>query len=101
MEKWRVSLEIKGMQQSPPPYVVALKVEAKGLKNGQQAQVQVRIEHADGYELTAIPVVAYLLQYTDKSARRLGIHMMGQLAKPIRLFEDMQRMGARIIEGES
>jgi saccharopine dehydrogenase-like NADP-dependent oxidoreductase len=86
-----------GMQQSPPPYVVALKVEAKGLKNGQQTQVEVRIEHADGYELTAIPVVAYLLQYMDESARCTGLHLMGQLAEPVRLFEDMQRMGVRIV----
>jgi hypothetical protein len=86
-----------GMQQSPPPYVIALKVEAKGLKNGQQAQVEVRIEHADGYELTAIPVVAYLLQYMDDSARCPGLHLMGQLAEPVRLFEDMQRMGVRIV----
>ena len=90
-----------GMQQSPPPYVVALKVEARGLKNGYQAQVHVRIEHADGYELTAIPVVAYLLQYMDKSARRAGVHMMGHLAEPLRLFEDMQSMGVPIIEGEA
>jgi len=88
-----------GMQQSPPPYVVALKVEAKGMKNGQQAEVQVRIEHADGYELTAIPVVAYLLQYMDKSARRPGLHMMGHLAEPARLFDDMQRMGVHIVSG--
>jgi saccharopine dehydrogenase (NAD+, L-lysine-forming) len=86
-----------GMQQSSPPYVVALKVEAKGMKNGQQAQVQVRIEHADGYELTAIPVVAFLLQYIDRSARQPGVHLMGQIAEPNRLFADMQRMGARII----
>jgi saccharopine dehydrogenase (NAD+, L-lysine-forming) len=86
-----------GMQHSPPPYVVALKVEANGLKNGQQAQVEVRIEHTDGYELTAIPVVAYLLQYLDNSARRPGLHMMGQLAEPVRLFEDMQMMGVNII----
>jgi hypothetical protein len=86
-----------GMQQSPPPYVVALKVEAKGSKNGQHAQVEVRIEHADGYELTAIPVVAYLLQYLDESARCPGLHLMGQLAEPVRLFKDMQRMGVRIV----
>lgn len=86
-----------GMQQSPPPYVVALKVEAKGLKNGQQARVEVRIEHADGYELTAIPVVAYLLQYVDETAHCPGLHLMGQIAEPVRLFEDMQRMGVRIV----
>jgi saccharopine dehydrogenase (NAD+, L-lysine-forming) len=88
------------MQQSPPPYVVALKVEGKGLRNGQQAGVQVRIEHPDGYELTAIPVVAYLLQYLDESARRPGVHMMGHLAEPVRLFKDMQSMGVHIIEEE-
>ena len=88
-----------GMQQSPPPYVVALKVEAKGLKNGQHAQVQMRIEHPDGYELTAIPVVAFLLQYMDASARRPGVHMMGHLAEPNRLFADMERMGVRIARG--
>ena len=91
-----------GMQQSPPPYVVALKVEAKGLLNGQQAQVWARIEHADGYELTAIPVIAYLLQYLDKSARQPGVHLMGQLVEPVRLFKDMQKMGVKIIaEGKN
>jgi len=89
-----------GMQQSPPPYVVTLKVEAKGLKNSQQAQVWARIEHPDGYELTAIPVVAYLLQYLDKSARQPGVHMMGHLVEPTRLFEDMKRMGVSIITGK-
>ena len=88
------------IQQSPPPYVVALKVEASGLKNGQQVEIQARIEHADGYELTAIPVVAYLLQYMDSSARRPGLYMMGQIAEPVRLFKDMERMGVRIIDGD-
>ena len=87
-----------GMQQSPPPFVVALKVEAKGLKNGQPVSVQTRIEHADGYELTAIPVVAYLLQYLDGFARQPGLHLMGQLVEPNRLFEDMLSMGIKIVE---
>ncbi|MBM3125238.1 MAG: hypothetical protein FJZ87_09205, partial [Chloroflexi bacterium] len=55
-----------------------------------------RIEHPDGYELTAIPVVAYLLQYLDGSTRKVGLHMMGHVAEPLRLFEDMQRMGAKL-----
>ena len=63
-----------------------------------QAEVQARIAHPDGYELTAIPVVAYLLQYLDGTARREGVHMMGHIAEPVRLFKDMGRMGAEIIE---
>ncbi len=85
-----------GMQQSPPPYVVMIAVEAKGLKNGMQSTVRAQVSHPDGYELTAIPVVAYLKQYLDGSARRVGLHLMGQLAEPERLFKDMQVMGAKV-----
>ena len=88
-----------GMGQSKPPYLVALKVEAKGLLNGKQAEVYARIAHPDGYELTAIPVVAYLLQYLDRTARKSGIHMMGHIAEPKRLFKDMQLMGVEVTEG--
>jgi hypothetical protein len=87
------------MGQTRPPYLVALKVEAKGQLNGQPARVSARLAHPDGYELTAIPVVAFLLQYLEGSARCTGLHMMGQLADPVRLFDDMQRMGVEIRTG--
>jgi hypothetical protein len=87
-----------GMGKSKPPHVVALKVEAKGQLNGNQAEVHARIAHPDGYELTAIPVVAYLLQYLDGTARKNGVHMMGHIIEPARLFNDMQKMGAQVIE---
>lgn len=86
------------MGKSKLPYVVALKVEAKGLLNGRQAEVHVRIAHPDGYEFTAIPVVAYLKQYLDGSARCDGVHMMGHIAEPLRLFKDMQAMGVELNE---
>jgi saccharopine dehydrogenase (NAD+, L-lysine-forming) len=86
------------MGKSKPPYMVILKVEAKGLLNGKQAEAQARVAHPDGYELTAIPVVAYLLQYLDGTARKAGVHMMGHIAEPVRLFQDMKRMGAEITE---
>ena len=86
------------MGKSKPPYVVALKVEAKGLLNGRQAEVHARIAHPDGYEFTAIPVVAYLKQYLDGSARCDGVHMMGHIAEPLRLFKDMQAMGVELNE---
>lgn len=86
------------MGKSKPPYMVILKVEAKGLWNGRQAEAQVRIAHPDGYELTAIPVVAYLLQYLDGTARKAGVHMMGHIAEPVRLFQDMKKMGAEVTE---
>ena len=87
-----------GMGKTKPPYVVALKVEAKGQLNGNQVEVSARIAHPDGYELTAIPVIAYLHQYLDGSARKEGIHMMGHIVEPQRFFNDMQKMGAQVIE---
>jgi Saccharopine dehydrogenase NADP binding domain len=82
------------MNLSKPPYRVALKVEAKGMRNGKQVQVEARCEHEDGYELTAIPVVAFLKQYNK--VRRPGLHRMGHLAEPIQLFNDMASMGVEV-----
>lgn len=85
-----------GMKQSRPPYEVRIAVEAQGVKGGLPVTVRASVSHPDGYELTAIPVAAFLKQYLDGSARRPGLHMMGHLADPVRLFADMEAMGARI-----
>lgn len=85
-----------GMQQSRPPFEVRIAVEAQGLKNGLPVTVRVSVSHPDGYELTAIPVVAFLKQYMYGSARQPGLHMMGHLGEPVRLLEDMAAMGAEI-----
>lgn len=54
------------------------------------------VAHADGYVLTAVPVVAALLQVLDGSARLPGLWMMGCLVHPGRLLEDMEKMGVQI-----
>ena len=79
---------------SKPPYRVALQVDAKGQKNGCPLHLHIQIEHEDGYELTAIPVVALLMQYDQ--VRCPGLHMQGHLAEPVRLFKDIQKMGVRM-----
>ena len=82
------------MNRSRPPYRVILKVEATGQLNGRRVQVEASIEHEDGYELTAIPVVALLMQY--EKIRNPGLHMMGHLVEPDRLFNDMEWMGVKV-----
>jgi hypothetical protein len=46
--------------------------------------------------LTAIPVVAFVEQYLDGSARKPGLWMMGHIVEPVRLMKDMEAMGANI-----
>jgi saccharopine dehydrogenase-like NADP-dependent oxidoreductase len=86
-----------GMTTLPkPPHRLELHTEATGLKNGKQAKVVFTVSHADGYELTAIPVVAALMQYIDGSARKPGVWMMGHLVDPVRLMRDMQKIGVTV-----
>jgi saccharopine dehydrogenase-like NADP-dependent oxidoreductase len=76
---------------SPPPYGVVLQVEGQGEKDGAQVRHLLRLAHLDGYEFTAIPVVALLMQYDE--VRKPGLHLMGHLCEPVRLVADMQAMG--------
>ncbi len=88
-----------------PPYRVELQVQAVGFKDGRRVALQASVAHPDGYKLTAIPVVATLLQYLDGSARKPGLWMMGHLVDPLRLMKDMEKMGVvcstRIQVGEA
>ncbi|MGG6312308.1 saccharopine dehydrogenase family protein [Paenibacillus macerans] len=78
---------------SKPPYGTILKVEASGTKNGHVQTLEMTVYHEDGYWLTAIPVVACLLQYLDGSIRRSGLWTQANLVQPDRLLKDMQKMG--------
>ena len=86
-----------GMTKVPkPPYTVILKIEAEGIKDNRPKGLEISVSHPDGYELTAIPVVAMLKQVLDGSARKPGLWMMGHLADPQRLFQDMEQMGVSV-----
>jgi saccharopine dehydrogenase-like NADP-dependent oxidoreductase len=78
---------------SRPPFGTQLLLEASGWKAQQFISRQVKIKHADGYVLTALPVVACLLQYLDGSIQKAGLWMQGNVVEPRRFFKDLQRMG--------
>ena len=85
---WKIS--------SKPPYYTMLKLEAQGKNNGEKASIETTLSHEDGYAFTAIPVVACLLQYLDGTIKKPGLHWMGQLIEPVRLMDDMEKMGIKI-----
>jgi hypothetical protein len=81
---------------SKPPYGTLLRLEARGLRSGREASLQVTLSHPDGYQFTAIPVAACLLQYLDGSIRKPGLWTQANLVDPARFFRDVERMGVAV-----
>lgn len=85
---------------SKPPYGTLLKLEAGGQKDGQEKRLEVSVYHRDGYELTAIPAAACILQYLDGTIRKPGLFYQALAVEPGRLVDDMERMGVEITRVE-
>ena len=81
---------------SHPPFGTQLLLQASGWRGDQFISRQLKIEHNDGYLLTALPVVACLLQYLNGSIRKPGLWTQGNLVEPKRFFQDLQRMGVKL-----
>jgi NAD(P)-dependent dehydrogenase (short-subunit alcohol dehydrogenase family) len=81
-----------------PPYGTILKLEAAGLRDGEPAEMEIWLSHPDGYVLTAVPVVACLLQCLDGSAHKPGLWTQAWIVAPDRFIKDIQRMGIELKE---
>ena len=81
---------------SAPPFGTLLKLEARGTQNNTPQTMEVTAYHPDGYEITAIPTAACLLQYLDGTIRTPGLWLQANLVEPTRFMSDMQRMGVEI-----
>jgi Saccharopine dehydrogenase NADP binding domain len=79
-----------------PPYGTRLQAEASGLgKDGTRRETTLRLSVEDAYQLTAMAVVATLMQYLNEksSMRKPGLWRQGLLVDPTQLLRDLQRMG--------
>ena len=81
-----------------PPYGGTLQMEAKG----QSESLHMKLTHSDAYALTAIPVVACLLQFREGSIRHPGLWHQANLVEPTQFFKDIERLGVNVeIQRES
>lgn len=81
---------------SKPPYGTVLKLEAHGIKDTQPYSLSLSLSHEDGYVLTAIPVVACLLQYLDGPLPEPGLWTQANIVDPERMLRDMRRLAVEV-----
>lgn len=83
---------------SKPPYTIMLRLEAEGLKEGELSKYSLSLEHRDGYEMTAIPMIAFLLQYIEGLSRKSGVHLQANIVQPVKFIATLSELGIEIIE---
>jgi len=86
---------------STPPFGTELKLEASGEINGKESTLFISLFHRDGYEMTAIPVVATLFQFFEAVKQKPGVWFQGHFSEPERFLSDVRKLGMHVSSGES
>jgi saccharopine dehydrogenase (NAD+, L-lysine-forming) len=92
MDSLAASLFKFGLKFSKPPFGVKLVAECIGAKG----KMKIAFTDTDGYTLTAIPIVACLIQYLDGTINEPGLYWQSWIVEPTRFFSDMKEMGLEI-----
>jgi saccharopine dehydrogenase (NAD+, L-lysine-forming) len=92
LDSLAASLFMFGLRFSRPPFGVKLIADCEG-DNGE---MRISFKDIDGYILTAIPVVACLIQYLDGALNKPGLYWQSWVVQPERFFNDMKGMGLEI-----
>ncbi len=75
-----------------PPFVTVLQLEARGIKQGVEKQMTIRLSHEDAYLFTAIPVAACIMQYLE-DVHQPGFYFQSHLLKPESLLQVLRSLG--------
>ena len=83
---------------SKPPFRVILELGAEGILAGGIKKYKLAIGHVDGYELTALPVVACLLQYLQGILPPAGLYFQANVIEPVAFFNYLREKGMNFSE---
>jgi saccharopine dehydrogenase (NAD+, L-lysine-forming) len=75
-----------------PPFVTLLQLEARGIKQGVEKKMTIRLSHQDAYLFTAIPVAACIMQYLE-DVHEPGFYFQSHLLKPESLLQVLRKLG--------
>lgn len=81
---------------SRPPYRTILQLTASGRRAGRAATLRLTLSHEDAYFVTAVPVVACLLQYLDGTIGAPGLYDQANIVAPRRFLHDVERLGITV-----
>lgn len=81
---------------SKPPFGSRLLLQAWGEKDGKKGQLQITLFHENAYVLTAVPIVACLLQYLQTTLHRPGVWFQAHFVEPKQFLSDLNRMGIQV-----
>lgn len=81
------------LASSPEPHRLVLRSQGVGVRDGQIMTSFVAVSHADGYRLTAAPVVACLRRILDGRNRTPGLHRQADFVPPSEFLPDLAELG--------
>ena len=81
---------------SKPPFGTELVLESQGKKDGTSLALDISLFHEDAYDLTAIPVVASLLQFFENPSGKPGLWFQAHYVEPEGFLLDMKKMGIEV-----
>ena len=94
-------LLVWGLQFSRPPFGIDLVADCFGQKDGENAHIRIRLSHEDGYVMTAVPIVACLIQAIEGDLLQPGLWRQAMLVEPVRFLQDIEQMGITISKKET